>query len=242
MNTEIANPTPEPQPITAVETPAAEPKTPSPEEMYQRAAAYRIQQFENAGQAERVKILKSRGLITAEGKPTEKLLAMNPAGVVVADAKPKYSADVILTPEQARELAPLEGDSIRYAKDAGGSLRIALDRHGLLAMPKGHGRKHPRMSAHKQAIKSVAIGIFGRMFTTHATKLQAAAEEKGEQFVGVPNADLPAIGARATVLAAQRVKKAMKALHRRARNEKKLARRINAGVLPGNTNRRAYTA
>lgn len=148
---------------------------------------------------------------------------------------------VVLSPAELREAAPLEGDKIRYAKDKAGNLRIATNRHGMFSWPKPQGgRKRPHMTKHAMAIKSRAISIFRGMFTTHAAELEATAKEKGEQFLGVPTENLTKIGARASILAALYNKRDAKAARITRRNMQKLSRRINAGVVNGNTNAVRY--
>jgi hypothetical protein len=138
------------------------------------------------------------------------------------------------TVEELRAAVELPGDTMHYIK-------LATNRHGLPSWPKAQrGRKRPHMAKHAQAIKSTSLAIFRGLFTKHITELEAKAKAAGEVFNGVPNDDLPKLGAKASVLGAKQIQKKLAAARRQARNRQKLSRRINRGVVPGNTNVLAY--
>lgn len=137
------------------------------------------------------------------------------------------------TVAELRAAVPLPGDTFKYIK-------LAKNRHGLPSWPKPKGRQNPRMTKGQMAVKSASLVIFRRLFSTHVTKIEAIAREKGIEFHGVPTEDLAPLGVRATKLGLQQVKAEHKYFRRRERNRKKLSRRINAGALPGNTNVLAY--
>ena len=182
----------------------------NPEELAAKYQEFQNNQWNQAGDAERARIAKERGLLN--------------------------DPSVTLSPVELRELIPLEGDTMRYAKGKDGLPRIATTRHGMLCWPKPKGRKKPHMTKHAMAIKSRAISTFRGLFASHAANLEQAAKAAGEPFNGVPTADLSKLAARASILATGYNKRDAKAARITRRNMQKLSRRINAGVVNGNTN------
>jgi hypothetical protein len=130
--------------------------------------------------------------------------------------------------------------AVRLPEDDIRLVRVALDSHGLPALPKAHGRRKPRMTKAHQRVKSYAIQAFRPLFAARIAELKAAAEAKGEQFVGIPQDEIPKIGARAAMVGLRQAKAKFKNVKRLARNRSKLSRKINAGILPGNTNVHNY--
>lgn len=162
----------------------------------------------------------------------------------IAKAKNLFGPSVEPTREELRLAVPLEGDTIRYAKDKDGKPRIAPGRNGLGGMVSrhGHGRKKKHMTKAAQAIKSASIASFRLIFGAHRAGVAAQAAADNKEFVGVPEQDIAALGAKAAALGHRTVKLNAAAARRRARNRSKLSRKINRGVLPGNTNVRRYIA
>lgn len=211
------------------ETPANPPvpPAPTPEEMRAKFSAFQQEEWNGIANKERARMAKERGLLAILKKPADD------APQTDKDAYQKKYDSIIAS-------IVLEGDSMRYAKDADGHPRLATDRNGFMAHPKGRGRRKPHMTKHGQTVKSTALQIFSGLFHQRMSFLEFEASQKGETFNGVPQAELTKLAAKATVLATQAVKENQRAKRRRLRNESKLQRRINRGVVPGNTNRRAY--
>lgn len=189
----------------------------NPEQLAQQYARFQQNEWDKAVQGSRMVQARERGLSVA------------------------FDPSVVLTPAELVAMVPLEGDDIRYAKDADGKPRMATNKYGMFSWPKQRGRRRPHMTKHAQAVKSSAIRIFKGLFAKRIIELEAAAVQSGETFNGIPNDALPAIGARATILASKGIADNRKARRRRMRNESKLQRRINTGVIAGNVNRHAYT-
>ena len=181
----------------------------NPEELAAKYQEFQTNQWNQVGDGERMRLAKERGLL---------------------------DPSVTLSPVELRELIPLEGDTMHYAKGKDGLPRIATTRHGMFCWPKPKGRKKPHMTKHAMAIKSRAISTFRGLFASHAAKLELEAHAAGEPFNGVPTADLSKLAARASILAAGYNKRDAKAARITRRNMQKLSRRINAGVVAGNTN------
>lgn len=152
------------------------------------------------------------------------------ARAIIAKRKGLFSdPSVQPTLDELRAAVPLEGDTLKYKV-------IARGRLGTLAFPKQTGRRRPHMTKHAQHVKSESLRVFRHLFTNHVHTLEILARKAGEPFNGVPADDLPKLGARAAVLAAKAVKNTRAERRRRARNQQKLSRRINAGVVAGNIN------
>lgn len=193
-------------------TPEPPPAQATPEEVHARIVAFRQKVWDDSVKAERLKIAKRRGYINKDSKEKE-----------IEDALLKVT---------------LPGDEINYAKDKNGNPRLAKDRHGLLSFPKTRGRRKPHMTKHQNTVKSAAIGIFQRLFKSHGLKLEAAAKAAGEDFFGVPEKDLPRIGARAAMLALRQVRRENAEQRQRARRQQQFSRRVNWGLVNGNQRRR----
>jgi hypothetical protein len=181
------------------------------------AQALDLQMFENQADDERRRIAKKRGLFKAFNG---------------AEHNPSV--------EELRVAVELDGDTIRYAKDAKGNERIARDKHGFLARPKRTGRRNPHRSKTAHAIKNAAVSVFRTLFLQRRDELQREAAANGTKFEGVPKEELVKIGAKSAVRGHRRAEKLARVKRDRARNQQTLSRHINAGILPGNTNRLAY--
>lgn len=204
---------------------AAPPAEITPEEQIAKAQEFAYGQWNAVADAERIKIAKRRGLLPAE-----------PGKDATEDDRKTYTAKVKAI---AKDIA-LEGDTLRYAKDRDGNPRIVTGRFGMPAYPKQHGRRRHRMNKAGQTLKSTAIGIFRNSYPMLIEKLEAEAKAAGLPFNGVPVEELSKLSTKSALLAKVQVRQGARDKRRRKRNEAKLQRRINAGVLPGNTNRRAY--
>lgn len=128
----------------------------------------------------------------------------------------------------------LPGDTlpVRY-------IRYALDKNGMLATGKKHGRQRPHWNKKKLALKSLSIELFRREFAAYETAMRAA---KGKEWDGMQEADLKIVATRVAVILPGEFKVARKAARTARHNRQRVARRINFGLIPGNSDRRAHAA
>lgn len=201
----------------------------TPEQLAAEARAHVAMQFVTIGDKERKRLAISRGLMDKEGNISQR-------GILLA---PKLK-DGQVTLEALRQMVPLPGDTMRYAKDKHGKKRMATDRYGFVAFPKQSGRRKPHMSRHAHTIKNKSIAIFKTLFKLQIAEGEAAAKAKGETYNGIPTEELTKLGARAATLGNVQATAARKLHNRRARRRQQLSRRINYGIQPRNTNVQAY--
>ena len=124
---------------------------------------------------------------------------------------------------EMKVFVPLERDRMNYNwenKDKGTKGVVAANVHGLYAMPRGHGRRKPHMNLKQQAIKSTAIRIFKELFEKAGQSLKATCAKEEIEYLGIPDAMIPELGAKATSIAARVVKAANRA---RSRNNARRA-------------------
>lgn len=196
--------------VTEADKPAA---PPTPEQQRAKVVEFIATQWNNMADQARHAIATARGLI----KPS-----------------------VQLTPEELRVLIPLEGDTMRYAKDENGQPRMAASRLGFIAFPKQRGRKNRHLTKSEMAIKSASLRHFRRLFVECGDHMEAELKKKGQVYYGLPEDMLCQLGARAARLGAFEVAAHDRVARRHVRRQQALSRNINRGVLPGNTPRANY--
>lgn len=129
-------------------------------------------------------------------------------------------------------------------------IKYAFDNRGQLSTGKGHGRRRRRVKPHMLEFTRLSQQLFGvylqSEFKKAAAQLQidkAAAEASGS-----PAPEMPAmtqdIFNRAQVWATRKAEEVLKARadvgRKAARLRQKTSRRINAGTIPGNSDRRSH--
>ena len=193
-----------------------------------KAAALRELEWNKVADGERMKKAKARGLVDKEGNLTRFAISGGcwRGTVEVADTEMIGKEPTIAV---LRLLVELPGDTMKYKV-------VAVDRHGLPALPKQHGRRKPHVSKKQLTIRSRTINFFRSLFVKHNANLEAAAGAEDKPFDGTPQADAAKLGLRASSLAAEQVARDARDKRRRKRNQQILSRKINYGLLPGNTN------
>lgn len=138
------------------------------------------------------------------------------------------------TLDELKALVPLKRDRYRLIK-------FAVNRFGLYAGPRPKGKKKPHMSLPAQRIKSASLLIFQRLFKEKAENLEAVCGRENIKYIGVPESAIPEIGARAANLALGAVADDRKRKRKVRRRMQQFQRKVNAGILPGNTGERNYS-
>jgi hypothetical protein len=192
--------------------PAVESPAPTKAEVVAMILKQQEESFLRADHDERLKIALQR---KKTGRYPELL------GLKFDNPSIEYSLD------ELKVLVPLERDRMKYIK-------LAMNKHGLLSVGKPHGRLKPRMNKHQQAIKSASLHIFRSLFQSRSELLQATAANEKIEYLGIPDAMLPKLGA----IAAQLAMKEVKAKRRSKRDVRKrmqqASRKVNYGLLAGN--------
>lgn len=198
-----------------------------------KAAALRELEWNKVAAGEWMKKAKARGLVDKDGNLTRSAISAGcwHGTTVEADTEKIGKESTI---EVLRLLVELPGGTMKYKV-------VAVDRHGLPALPKQHGRRKPHVSKQKLTIRSRTINFFRSLFVKHTANLAAASEAEGKPFEGTPQADMPKLGLRASSMAADQVARDARDKRRRKRNQQILSRKINYGLLPGNTNTAHFT-
>jgi hypothetical protein len=211
---------PEPQPMTREQAVAA-------------ILARQLSSFDESDHAERLAIAKRKSTCGHAGN--------NPLFGMVFD-----NPSITYTLEELKAMVPLERDRLNYdwkraeddpKKTCG---KLAKNMYGLLAIPRPKGSRKPHMNKHQQAIKSESLRIFRRLFAEAAEKLQAVCKGENIEYLGVPDASIPALGAKAAKLALQAVADKRRAKARRARRRQDHSRRVNAGLITISTSEKRY--
>lgn len=127
----------------------------------------------------------------------------------------------------------MEGDTLKYH-------RLAFNKHGLLAMPKGHGRSQPRIKASGALLKAESISTFHSLFHKMEDKVKAALPE-GEKFEGLTQEQIKDLGAISTNIAARRLDSRGRVARKQARKRHRDARRVGFGTLAGNRARNIHS-
>lgn len=151
--------------------------------------------------------------------------------VVVTDVVRKSRG---LKPEDVVTLP--DGNEGRY-------IAFAFDNQGRLSMGKGHGRRKVRFKTHQAAKQKMTMNLFGGYLASKFKEAQAQAAKDGVKDIGqFSQADFEKAQKwavrKAEVLTNAPTKAARKAANLRSR----ISRRINAGVIPGNSDRRSHSA
>src|SRR5208282_6301256 len=142
-------------------------------------------------------------------------------GILLNDPSIEYSL------EELKSLVPLERDRMNYSV-------LAKNKHGLLSIGRPHGRLHPHMNKHQQAVKSASLRIFRELFQSRSELLQAAAAGQKIEYLGIPDAMLPKLGKLAAQLGIKAVKQRVRSRRDVRKRMQKASRKVNAGLLAGN--------
>jgi hypothetical protein len=144
-----------------------------------------------------------------------------------------------LTLEELMVLIPLKRDALNYEwenKAKGTHGVLAKNAQGFLAMGKAKGRRKPHMSGRKQEVKSESLHFFRSLFASHTEKLVAVCKEEKIEYLGMPDAVLPELRAKALRLAVRLVNAKRRLKRRQSRRRKDFSRRVNAGLITISTN------
>lgn len=137
-----------------------------------------------------------------------------------------------LKPEEAVELP--NGGEGRY-------IAYALDSQGRFSAGKGHGRRKVRFKSHQADMERLKGQLFG-IYLTSAFKAAQATAKEGEQAEPI-TAEVVHKGQRWIQRKAEQIMAApKKRAAKAARKRQQASRRINAGVTPGNSDRRAHAS
>src|SRR5258708_30715042 len=93
------------------------------------------------------------------------------------------------------EVVTLPGDTlpVRY-------IRYALDKKGMLATGKQHGRRRPHWNKRKLALKSLSIEIFRREFVAYESAMKQAYAVEGKAFDGMHDGDIKLLATRVNLI------------------------------------------
>jgi hypothetical protein len=161
-----------------------------------------------------------------------------------------YNPSLEYSLEELKVLVPLERDRWNYAwksekvstkSDKSGKVTegcYAENRHGLYSVPRTGGRRNPHMSHKNQAIKSASIRAFRKLVEETGTSLRATCKEQEIEYLGLPDAMIPELGAKAMRIAVREVTAQRKAHSRDKRRRQEFSRRTNAGLI--NTSEKSY--
>ena len=148
-----------------------------------------------------------------------------------------YNPSLEYSLEELKLLVPLERDRLNYnwqKKNEDGEVITegcySVNKHGLYSVPRPHGRLHPRMNHRQQAIKSAAIRVFRKLVEATGASLRATCKEQEIEYLGLPDAMIPELGAKAMRIAVREVTASRKFYTRNKRRQQEFARRTNAGL------------
>jgi hypothetical protein len=164
--------------------------------------------FDKSDYDERLEVGKRRA---QNGRPWN-----NPLYGLFSDPSINY------TLEKLKALVPLDRDKMRYKT-------FAKNVHGLLSIGRAKGRRKPRMTKHQQAIKSESIRVFRGLIVARAEELKAVCKNDGIEYLGIPDALLPEISARAAKLGMAAVNNKRRAKARKANRVQQASRKTNRG-------------
>ena len=118
--------------------------------------------------------------------------------------------------------------------------RIAQrEKHPFACTPKPPRRGH--MCKRIQTAKSTMLAIFRRLIAPRIAVGRALAESKGEEFTGLPNEIMGEVGAQAGRMAFFILRRRGAERRSRRNRAQQFSRRVNSGLMPGNTNQRKYS-
>ncbi len=199
-----------------------QPPAPTHEEMVATVRAAQERDFDKNDRAERLKILIRKSTCGHAGN--------NPLFGA-------YNPSLEYSLEELKALVPLERDRLNYGwqklNEAGEVITegcYSVNKHGLYSVPRPHGRLHPRMNHRQQAIKSAAIRVFRKLVEATGASLRATCKEEQIEYLGLPDAMIPELGAKAMRIAVREVTASRKFYTRNKRRQQEFARRTNAGL------------
>lgn len=135
-------------------------------------------------------------------------------------------------------IVTLPGDNLpsRY-------IRYALDKHGMLSTGNTRqGRRRKHWNKRKLALKSLSIELFRREFVAYENAMRDVYAKDGKEFDGMHEADIKLLATRINLILPGEFNARKAAARVAARNRQRTARRVNFGMLPGNSDRRAHAA
>lgn len=137
------------------------------------------------------------------------------------------------------------GRPLQYAKDKNEQPRYAYDNAGRLSLgvlASKHSRRRikPHMNKRQLAVKALALAEFRRLFAALSAELSALAVKEGREFEGIPMHLMGKISAEAVQTAAAQYKINRRRERKQRRQRQQISRRINFGLIPGNSDRRAH--
>jgi hypothetical protein len=86
------------------------------------------------------------------------------------------------------------------------------------------------MNHRQQAIKSAAIRVFRKLVEATGASLRATCKEQEIEYLGLPDAMIPELGAKAMRIAVREVTASRKFYTSRKRRQQEFTRRTNAGL------------
>lgn len=110
--------------------------------------------------------------------------------------------------------------------------------HPHACMPKPPKKGH--MPKREQAVKSAMLRTFRRLIAPVLVQGRGHVESLGLPWQGIPIEVLGKVGARAGELAIYWCRKQARLRRQRRSKAQQFSRRVNAGLMPGNTNRRRF--
>lgn len=175
--------------------------------------------FDAADKAERLEVGKR---LAKNGRPWN-----NPLYGLFEDPSIEY------TMEELKVLVPLDRDRLVYKT-------FSKNVHGLLSIGKQKGRRRKRLTKHQQAIKSESLRFFKSLIETRAHELQAVCKNEGIEYLGIPDAMIPEVGALAAKLGMLAVTNRRRQKARKARRRQQFSRKVNAGTITKSTSEKRY--
>lgn len=117
--------------------------------------------------------------------------------------------------------------------------RIAQrEKHPFACTPKPPHKGH--MCKRTQTAKNTMLSIFRRLIAPRIAVGRALAESKGEVFESLPMEVMGEVGAHAARLAFFYLRRQSAIRKSRRNRAQQFSRRVNAGLMPGNTNQRKF--
>lgn len=119
-------------------------------------------------------------------------------------------------------------------------VRYAFDRYGRLSLGHGKGRLKRHFTKTQLAMKSAAIEQFRAEYTAYESMMRIEDAKDGKAFQGVTEEEIMAFAPGATKRGVRAMRKQRRAEARAKRARQQASRKINFGMLPGNSDRRAH--
>lgn len=166
----------------------------------------------------------------ARTKATDKAIKRGDSPIV--DLLPGYTM-LLGEDTKGRPVVPaLRGRYVRYA----------FDRNGFLSIGKGKGRLKPHWNKTKLQLKDTALGVFRKNLLAYEMEMRKEDAIDGKAFQGLTDEEIMPIAIRSTKNVGRVLKQRRKARREAARLRQEVSRRINRGLIPGNSDRRAHAA